>query len=181
MVRNGIEWRALPADFPPWESCVRVLSAVERPWPAAALVHRLRRRLRAWQGRTAEPSACIVDSQIVKCADTVGKATSGYHGGKKITGRGRHLAVDTEGWLLALVVTAASVSDRPAPSSWSSGCWTRRHAEDHVGRQRLRRRAAGGLGQGRRRHHLGGRPALPARTASRSSAAAGSWSGHSGG
>src|SRR6266536_798139 len=40
------------------------------------------------------------------------KNTSGYHGGKKITGRGRHLAVDAEGWLLALVVTAASVSDK---------------------------------------------------------------------
>ena len=40
------------------------------------------------------------------------RPTSGYHGGKKITGRGRHLAVDTEGWLLALVVTAASVSDK---------------------------------------------------------------------
>src|SRR5271157_2151470 len=77
-----------------------------------ALVHRLRRRLRARQGRTPEPSACIADSQIVKCADTVGKATRGYHGGKKITGRGRHLAVDCEGWLLALVVTAASVSDK---------------------------------------------------------------------
>lgn len=50
--------------------------------------------------------------QIVKAHDTAGKATSGYHGGKKITGRGRHLAVDTHGWLLALVVTAASVSDK---------------------------------------------------------------------
>jgi transposase len=55
---------------------------------------------------------CIVDSQIVKCADTVGKPTRGYHGGKNITGRGRHLAVDCAGWLLALVVTAASVSDK---------------------------------------------------------------------
>jgi hypothetical protein len=53
-----------------------------------------------------------VDSQIVKCADTVGTAIRGYHGGKKITGRGRHLAVDCAGWLLALVVTAASVSDK---------------------------------------------------------------------
>jgi hypothetical protein len=53
-----------------------------------------------------------VDSQIVKSADTVPAASRGYHGGKKITGRGRHLAVDTEGWLLALVVTAASVSDK---------------------------------------------------------------------
>ena len=69
-------------------------------------------RLRERQGRKAEPTACIIDSQIVKCADTVGKATSGYHGGKKITGRGRHLIVDTEGWPLALAVTAASASDK---------------------------------------------------------------------
>jgi hypothetical protein len=53
-----------------------------------------------------------VDSQIVKAHDTVPKKTSGYHGGKKITGRGRHLAVDTEGWLLALVVTSVSISDK---------------------------------------------------------------------
>ena len=53
-----------------------------------------------------------MDSQIVKCADTVGKGTRGYYGGKKITGRGRHLADDVEGWLLSLVITAASVSDR---------------------------------------------------------------------
>lgn len=52
----------------------------------------------------------IVDSQIVKAADTVGKASRGFHGGKKINGRGRHAAVDVEGWLLAVVVTAASPS-----------------------------------------------------------------------
>jgi hypothetical protein len=51
-------------------------------------------------------------AQIVKAHDAVSKKPSGYHGGKKITGRGRHLAVDTEGWLLTLVVTAASVSDK---------------------------------------------------------------------
>jgi transposase len=49
---------------------------------------------------------------MIKVHDTVSKKASGYHGGKKITGRGRHLAVDTEGWLLALAVTAASVSDK---------------------------------------------------------------------
>jgi transposase len=49
---------------------------------------------------------------MVKAHDTVPRATSGYHGGKKVTGRGRHLAVDTEGWLLALIVTAASASDK---------------------------------------------------------------------
>lgn len=79
-----------------------------------ALVHRLRDRLRACQGRAPEPTACIVDSQIVECAETVGRATRGYHGGKKIAGRGRqHLAVDCEGWLLALVVFVAAWRGMP--------------------------------------------------------------------
>ncbi|MGH3304070.1 MAG: IS5 family transposase [Streptosporangiaceae bacterium] len=112
VVKNGIEWRALPVDFPPWEAAYAFFERWSRRGLPAGLVTRLRERLREHQGRNAEPTACIVDSQIVKCADTVSRKTSGYHGGKKITGRGRHVAVDAEGWLLALVVTAASVSDK---------------------------------------------------------------------
>jgi transposase len=112
VVRNGIEWRALPADFPPWQAVYAFYERWNNRGLPQAVAARLRESLRARQGRAAQPTACIVDSQIVKCADTVGKHTSGYHGGKKITGRGRHLAVDVEGWLLAIVVTAASVSDR---------------------------------------------------------------------
>jgi transposase len=112
VVRNGIEWRALPVDFPPWEAVYAFYARWSARGLPQALAGRLRELLRVHQGRAAQPTACIVDSQIVKAADTVPKASSGYHGGKKITGRGRHVAVDTEGWLLALVVTAASVSDR---------------------------------------------------------------------
>jgi transposase len=112
VTRNGIEWRAVPADFPPWDS----VYAFYQRWNARGLPQhlagRLRGRLRERQGRKPEPTACIIDSQIIKCAGTVGKATSGYHGGKKITGRGRHLIVDTGGWPLALAVTAASISDK---------------------------------------------------------------------
>jgi len=112
VVKNGIEWRALPVDFPPWEAVYAFYERWGNRGLPQELIRRLRELLRQHQGRAAEPSACIVDSQIVKAHDTVPKKTSGYHGGKKITGRGRHLAVDTEGWLLALVVTAASVSDK---------------------------------------------------------------------
>jgi len=112
VVKNGIEWRALPVDFPPWEAVYAFYERWNNRGLPQALITRLRELLRAHQGRAAQPSACIVDSQIVKAHATVPKATSGYHGGKKITGRGRHLAVDAEGWLLALVVTAASVSDK---------------------------------------------------------------------
>ena len=112
VVRNGIEWRAMPVDLPPWDSVYAFYQRWSSRGLPQALVTRLRERLREIRGRNREPSACIIDSQMVKCADTVPKSTTGYHGGKKISGRGRHVVVDTEGWLLALVVTAASVSDK---------------------------------------------------------------------
>jgi transposase len=112
VVKNGVEWRALPVDFPPWEAVYAFWERWNGRGLPQELIRRLRELLRQHQGRAVQPSACIADSQIVKSHDTVRKATRGYHGGKKITGRGRHLAVDAEGWLLALVVTAASVSDK---------------------------------------------------------------------
>jgi len=112
VTRNGIEWRAMPVDFPPWDSVYAFYQRWNQRGLPQCLAARLRDRLRAHQGRKPEPTGCIIDSQIVKCADTVGAAASGYHGGKKIKGRGRHLIVDTEGWPLALAVTAASVSGK---------------------------------------------------------------------
>lgn len=57
-------------------------------------------------------SAGIVDSQSLKGADTVGKASRGYDAGKKTNGRKRHIVVDTLGLLVVVLVTAASVQDR---------------------------------------------------------------------
>jgi transposase len=54
----------------------------------------------------------VIDSQTVHAADTVLTVSSGYEGGKKIKGRKRHVAVDTGGLLLAVVVTTASLQDR---------------------------------------------------------------------
>jgi transposase len=112
VVRNGIEWRAMPVDFPPWQA----VYAFYQRWNARGLpqrlVDRLRHRLRVRARRDAQPSAAIVDSQSVKAADTVGAGSRGFDAGKKINGRKRHVAVDVQGLLLAVVVTAASVGDR---------------------------------------------------------------------
>jgi transposase len=112
VVRNGIEWRALPVDFPPWEAVYAFFQRWSERGLPQRLVDRLRGRLRAALGRDEQPSAAIVDSESVKGADTVGAGTRGFDSGKKINGRKRHIAVDVEGFLLAVVVTAASVGDR---------------------------------------------------------------------
>src|SRR5579862_1600287 len=74
-------WRALPVDFPPWEAVYAFFERWNGRGLPQELVTRLRELLRQHQGRAAQPTACIVDSQMVKAHDTVGKATSGYHGG----------------------------------------------------------------------------------------------------
>jgi transposase len=61
------------------------------------------------------PTAAVIDSQTVRAAVTVPTASSGYDGGKKLKGRKRHVAVDTGGLLLAVVVTTASL---PGPRRW---------------------------------------------------------------
>jgi transposase len=112
VVRNGIEWRALPVDFPPWDAVYAFFQRWSERGLPQCLVDRLRKRLRAKLGREVQPSAAIIDSQSVKASELVASGTRGYDAGKNINGRKRHIAVDVEGFLLAVVVTAADIGDR---------------------------------------------------------------------
>jgi transposase len=114
VVDNGIKWRALPADFPPWPTVYKRFSAWEKTGTTQRLLDGLRDRARLSAGRTTAPSAAIIDSQSVRAAETVSRATRGYDAGKKVQGRKRHIVVDTAGFLLAVLVTPASTPDRVA-------------------------------------------------------------------
>ncbi|MGK4586135.1 IS5 family transposase [Kitasatospora sp. HPMI-4] len=114
LVDNGIKWRAMPADFPPWDR----VYAFFRRWRDHGLVKefhdRLRRRVREKAGRDPEPSAGVIDSQSVKADAVVDVDSRGFDGGKLVNGRKRHAVVDTLGLLLAVMVTSANVGDRTA-------------------------------------------------------------------
>ncbi|WP_202971075.1 IS5 family transposase [Saccharothrix sp. ALI-22-I] len=117
VVDNGIKWCALPADFPPWPTVYRRLAVWEKAGATQRLLDGLRDRARLEEDWVAAPSAAIVDSQSVRAAETVGKATRGFDAGKKVNGRKRHIVVDTVGFLMAVLVTPASTQDRVAARS----------------------------------------------------------------
>jgi hypothetical protein len=67
-------------------------------------------------GREASPSAAIIDSQSVKATAA---RVRGFDANKKIVGRKRHIAVDTDGRLLMVNLTTADISDSAGAQSLS--------------------------------------------------------------
>ncbi|MEV4388429.1 IS5 family transposase [Micromonospora sp. NPDC049580] len=109
--RTGIAWRYLPHDFPPWQTVYGYFTAWTTDGIFTQLNYQLTGLTRTKAGRTAQPSACIIDSQSVKTSTKAPLPTQGIDAGKKIVGRKRGIITDTLGLLLAVVVTAASTSD----------------------------------------------------------------------
>lgn len=121
LVKEGVQWRAMPCDFPPFQTVYDVLDRWEKSGATQMMHDELRRACRTAVGRKPEPTAAIIDSQSVKAAETVASGSRGYDAGKKINGRKRHIAVDTIGLLLTVLVTAAGVQDRDGakPLLWN--------------------------------------------------------------
>jgi transposase len=111
------EWALIHPLLPP-PACTTPTGGRPEAHPRREIVDAihdtLRETVRGRAGRHPQPSAAIIDSQSVRAADTVPRASRGYDAGKKVNGRKRHLAVDTIGLLLLVMVTAASVQDRDA-------------------------------------------------------------------
>jgi len=106
LVRSGGGWRMLPVHFGPWQTVYGWFRELARRFlfqtihDVALMVDRER------AGREASPSAAVIDSQSVKAPQA---KTRGYDAGKKIVGRKRHIAVDTDGRLLMVNLTPADI------------------------------------------------------------------------
>ncbi len=111
IVRAGAPWRMLPNDLPPWEAVYQQTQRWLKAGVFEALVNDLRVLLRVAAGRHEQPSAAIFDSRTLQSSPESG-ARAGYDGAKRRKGSKTHLAIDTLGHLLALVVTPANEQDR---------------------------------------------------------------------
>jgi putative transposase len=109
MVRSGGGWRMLPKDFPPWQTVYWWFRRFVRLM-LFRTIHDVALMLdRERAGREASPEGGVLDSQTVK-APAPG-VQRGFDGGKRIVGRKRHIAVDTDGRLLMVKLTSADLSD----------------------------------------------------------------------
>lgn len=111
MVRTAATWRMMPHDLPPWY----IVYQQTQRWLAAgcfeAMVEDLRLLLRGVKGRKGQPSAAIFDSRVLQSTPESG-GHAGYDGAKRRKGSKVHVAVDTLGHLLTLLVTPANEQDR---------------------------------------------------------------------
>lgn len=111
LLRTGCSWRQLPHDVPNGKTVSHSFRLWKRNgiWEKAMSV--LRKQVRTQMGREEEPSAAIIESPSITTSPVRG-TERGFDGGKKIFGRKRHLLVETQGVILAVLVHAATIGDR---------------------------------------------------------------------
>ncbi len=102
----------LPLDFPKWQ----LVYYYYRKWASLLdfdlLLEKLRGYVRVTRGQNMEPSVGIMDSQSVKWGNNA--ALNGIDGNKKVKGIKRHVIVDKNGFLIAVMVTIANIHDSQA-------------------------------------------------------------------
>jgi|SRR5215469_10229889 len=112
LVKTGCQWRMLPVNFPKWQ----LVYYYYRKWSDLGefelLLSKLREKVRAKHGQNPEPSLGIMDSQSVRWGNN--RSLNGIDGNKKVKGIKRHVVVDKNGFLIAIMVTIANMNDGKA-------------------------------------------------------------------
>jgi putative transposase len=129
VVRTGCQWRHVPPPpaFPPWQTIYGYFRAFLKAGVWETIRHHLVMMLREQEGREASPTAAIIDTPSVKTTEKGRPSRRSLSSGgpkarpggcrqenqwlalAKAGGRKRHVAVDTLGLLLGVIVHAADI------------------------------------------------------------------------
>lgn len=112
LVKTGCQWRMLPLDFPKWQLVYYYYSKWSDLEVFDLLLSRLREKVRMERGQNAVASLGIMNSQSVRWGNN--RSVNGWDGNKKVKGIKRHVVVDKNGFLLAVIVSVANVHDSKA-------------------------------------------------------------------
>jgi transposase len=85
VLRSGCPWRLLPHEFPAWGTVYSYFRLWQKQGIWDQVLKTLRMEVRKKDGRDAEPSAAIIDSQSIKTSAVRGPE-KGYDAGKKNLG-----------------------------------------------------------------------------------------------
>lgn len=112
LVKTGCQWRMLPNDFPKWQLVYYYYSKWMYAEDFDLLLAKLCEKVRIKRNQNPKPSLGIMDSQSVRWGNN--RALNGFDGNKKVKGIKRHVVVDKNGFLLAIMVTVANIHDSKA-------------------------------------------------------------------
>jgi transposase len=111
IVHTGMQWRMMPNDLPPWPVVYQQMQRWLKAGVFEEIVRDLRMLLREIADRAPQPRAAILDGRVLQSTPESG-ARAGYDGHKRRRGSKVHMAVDTLGQLLAVIVTPANEQER---------------------------------------------------------------------
>ena len=111
LCHTGCQWRYLPNDLPPWAAVYQQWTRWRDARVFEDIVHDLNELQRLLLDRPATPSAVILDGRVLQSTPESGHR-AGYDGGKRRKGSKAHIAVDTLGQLLSVVITPANEQER---------------------------------------------------------------------
>jgi putative transposase len=126
VLRTGCQWRNIPHDLPKSGTIRYYINKWTDDGTIEHIHAYLLAEIRTFDHRDEEPTACIIDSQTVKTVAGIGE--NGYDAGKKTKGRKRHIAVDTQGNVLAVVVSPGNITDAEG-GTYSLGAIAYKHLD----------------------------------------------------
>jgi transposase len=112
LVKTGCQWRMLPINFAKWQLVYYYYKKWSDIEQFDLLLSKLRESVRIKKGQNAQESLGLMDSQSVRWGNN--RALNSYDGNKKVKGIKRHVIVDKNGFLIAVMVTVAHIHDSKA-------------------------------------------------------------------